>query len=318
MTITVKVSENTKQEMIEFFEDFKRPKTPAYAVFQADDADTVVTLYESGKAVFQGISADISAQMWIERERHLNPLKKVETTNSEQKEKKEKIENKIDSKIYYANTIGSDEVGTGDYFGPIVVTSAYVRKEDISFLEELGVKDSKKLTDEKILSIVPKIIEKIKYNSIIFSNKEYNQKYSTDINMNKIKAILHNKVLFNLSNEEKNYDYMVVDQFAKPYVYFNYLKNIPNIVKNITFMTKAEDKCLSVACASLISRYIFIKEFSKISKDLGILLPKGASNCVDDVGVKIVEKYGFEKLEEIAKLSFKNTEKIKEKLKIQN
>lgn len=318
MTITVKVSENTKKEMIEFFEEYKRPKTPAYAVFQADDADTVVTLYESGKAVFQGISADISAQMWIERERHLNPLKKVETTNSDQKEKKEKLENKIDSKIYYANTIGSDEVGTGDYFGPIVVTSAYVKKEDIPFLEELGVKDSKKLTDEKILAIVPKIIKKIKYNSIVFSNKEYNQKYSTDINMNKIKAILHNKVLTNLTNEEKNYDYVVVDEFAKPYVYFNYLKDTPNVVKNITFMTKAEDKCLSVACASIISRYIFIKEFSKLSKDLGILLPKGASTSVDDVGVKIIEKYGFEKLEEIAKLSFKNTEKIKEKLKSKN
>lgn len=318
MTITLKVSDNTKQEMIDFFEEFKRPKTPAYAVFQADDADTVVTLYESGKVVFQGISADISAQMWIERERHLNPLKKIETTNSEQKEKKEKNENKIDSKIYYANTIGSDEVGTGDYFGPIVVTSAYVTKENIPFLEELGVKDSKKLTDEKILTIVPKVIERIKYNSIVFSNKEYNQKYSTDINMNKIKAILHNKVLINLINQEKNVDYVVVDEFAKPYVYFNYLKDIPNVVKNITFMTKAEDKCLSVACASIISRYIFIKEFSKISKDLGILLPKGASTSVDDVGVKIVEKYGFEKLEDIAKLSFKNTEKIKEKLKIQN
>lgn len=318
MTITVKVSENTKKEMIEFFEEFKRPKTPAYAVFQADDADTVVTLYESGKAVFQGISADISAQMWIERERHLNPLKKVETTNSEQKEKKEKLENKIDSKIYYANTIGSDEVGTGDYFGPIVVTGAYIKKEDIPFLEELGVKDSKKLTDEKILTIVPKIIKKIKYNSIVFSNKEYNQKYSTDINMNKIKAILHNKVLTNLTNEEKNYDYVVVDEFAKPYVYFNYLKDTPNVVRNITFMTKAEDKCLSVACASIISRYIFIKEFSKISENLGILLPKGASTSVDEVGVKIVEKYGFKKLKEIAKLSFKNTEKIKEKLKIQN
>ena len=318
MTITVKVSDNTKQEMIEFFEDFKRPKTPAYAVFQADDADTVVTLYESGKAVFQGISADISAQMWIERERHLNPLKKIETTNSEQKEKKEKQENKINPKIYYANTIGSDEVGTGDYFGPIVVTSAYVTKEDIPFLEALGVRDSKKLTDEKILTIVPKILKRIKYQSIVFSNKEYNQKYSTDINMNKIKAILHNKVLTKLTNEEKKYGYVVVDEFAKPYVYFNYLKGIPNVVRNITFMTKAEDKCLSVACASIISRYIFIKEFSKISKDLGILLPKGASNSVDDVGVKIVQKYGFEKLNEIAKLSFKNTEKIKEKLKIQN
>ena len=317
MTITLKVSENTKQEMIEFFEEYKREKTPAYAIFQADDADTVVTLYESGKAVFQGISADISAQMWIERERHLNPLKKVETTNSEQKEKKEKVIEKIDPKIYYANTIGSDEVGTGDYFGPIVVTSAYVKKEDIPFLEELGVKDSKKLTDEKILTIVPQIIKRIKYNSIIFSNKEYNQKYSSNINMNKIKAILHNKVLTNLTSEEKNYDYVVVDQFAKPYVYFSYLKETPNVYRKITFLTKAEDKCLSVACASIISRYIFIKEFSKLSESLGILLPKGASTSVDDVALKIVDKFGTEKLEEIAKLNFKNTEKIKEKLKNQ-
>ena len=287
MTITLKVSDNTKQEMIDFFKDYKREKTPAYAIFQADDADTVVTLYESGKAVFQGISADISANIWIERERHLNPLKKIETTNSEKKEKKEKEIEKIDPKIYYSNSIGSDEVGTGDYFGPIVVTSAYVKKEDIPFLEGLGV------------------------NSLVFSNKEYNQKYSSDINMNKIKAILHNKVLYNLTNEEKNVDYVVVDQFAKPYVYYNYLKNTPNVVRNITFMTKAEDKCLSVACASIISRYIFIKEFSKLSKYVDIFLPKGASTNVDDVGVKIVNKYGFEKLSEIAKLSFKNTEKIK-------
>ena len=76
MTITLKVSDNTKKEMIDFFEEFKRDKTPQYAVFQADDADCVVTLYESGKAVFQGASADISAQLWIERERHLNPQKK--------------------------------------------------------------------------------------------------------------------------------------------------------------------------------------------------------------------------------------------------
>ena len=64
MTITLKVSDNTKKKMIEYFEDKKREKTPQYAVFQADEADTVVTLYESGKAVFQGISADIDANMW--------------------------------------------------------------------------------------------------------------------------------------------------------------------------------------------------------------------------------------------------------------
>ena len=313
MTITLKVSENTKQKMIEYFEDKKRPKTPDYAIFQADEADTVVTLYNSGKAVFQGVSADIDANMWKEMERHLNPTKKVEMTNSNDKKKKEKIIEKVDPKIYYANTIGSDEVGTGDYFGPIVVTASYVEKENIPFLEELGVKDSKKLTDEKILEIVPKIIKKIPYECIILSNKEYNENYTSDMNMNKIKAILHNKVL-NKLKEKYQADYIVVDQFAQPYVYYNYLKGT-NYVRNITFMTKAEDKCLSVACASLISRYVFLKQFDKLGESIDTFLIKGASDKVDELGVKIVNKYGFDKLKEVAKLNFKNTEKIKELLK---
>lgn len=312
MTITLKVSENVKDEMKEFFHDTTRPKTPAYAVFQADDADCVVTLYESGKAVFQGPSADISAQLWIERERHLNPLKKVDVTNSDNKEKKEKKAEYIDPKIYNSNSIGSDEVGTGDFFGPIVVTSTYVARENILFLEELGVKDSKKLTDEKILEIVPKIIKVIPYESIILSNKEYNEKYSSDLNMNKIKAIMHNKVLSAMKNKGYNYDYIVVDQFAQPYVYFNYLRTSPNVVRNITFMTKAEDKCLSVACASLISRYIFLKEFDKLGNSVDMFLLKGASDKVNDVAKEIIKKYGFNKLYDIAKMNFKNVEKIKE------
>lgn len=310
MTITLKVSDNTKKKMIEYFEDKKREKTPQYAVFQADEADTVVTLYESGKAVFQGISADIDANMWKEVESHLNPNKKIDITNSENKKKKE--ETKKDPKVYYCNSIGSDEVGTGDYFGPIVVTASFVSKENIPFLEELGVRDSKKLTDEKILEIVPKLIKVIPYESIILSNKEYNEKYSHNINMNKIKAIMHNKVLSKVKSKNFNYDYIVIDQFAQPYVYFNYLKESTNVVRNITFITKAEDKYLSVACSSIISRYIFLKEFDKLSKNLNLLLLKGASDKVDEIGVKIVNKYGFDKLNEIAKLNFKNTEKIKE------
>ncbi len=313
MTITLKVSENTKQKMIEYFEDKKRPKTPDYAIFQADEADTVVTLYNSGKAVFQGISADIDANMWKEMERHLNPTKKVEMTNSNDKKKKEKIVEKINPKIYYATTIGSDEVGTGDYFGPIVVTASYVEKENIPFLEELGVKDSKKLTDEKILEIVPKIIKKIPYECIILSNKEYNENYTSDMNMNKVKAILHNKALKKIL-EKHQAEYVVVDQFAAPYVYYNYLKGT-NYVRNITFMTKAEDKCLSVACASLISRYVFLKQFDKLGESIDTFLIKGASDKVDELGVKIVKKYGFDKLKEIAKLNFKNTDKIKNLLK---
>ena len=306
-TITLKLSENTMNKMSEYFEDKKRPKTPPYAVFQADEADTVVTLYNSGKAVFQGISADIDANLWSQMEKNLNPDKKIDMKIAGDKKK----ENKKNPKLYYANTIGSDEVGTGDFFGPIVVTASYVTKENIPFLESLGVKDSKKLTDEQILKITPQIIKKIPYYTMTLSNKEYNEKRE-NFNMNAMKAILHNKALLEMTKKYPNYDYIVVDQFAEKYVYYNYLKQTPNIQRNITFITKAEDQCLSVACSAIISRYIFIKEFDKLSKKYNQTLPKGAGPIVDEIGAKLVKKYSENILNEIAKTNFKNTERIKE------
>ena len=308
MTISFKISDNTKDKMIEYFADKKREKTPDYAIFQADEADTVVTLYESGKVVFQGISADIDAAIWKETEKKLNPTKELKEKRSDLVNSKDKT---IDRKYYYASTIGSDEVGTGDFFGPIVVTATYVKKEDIPFLEELGVKDSKQMTDEKIKQIVPQIIKKIPYASMILTNLEYNEKYSKNMNMNKIKALLHNKVLLELNGKYKP-DYTILDEFAKPKVYYSYLKDSPRVERDIVFLTKAENKTLSVAAASLISRFIFLNKMDSLSKELGILLPKGASNTVDEVGIKIAKEYGFQKLKEISKLNFKNSEKIKE------
>lgn len=306
ITKVLNVGEKTKEMMVDYFEDFKREKTPPYAIFQADDGDTVVTMYQSGKVVFQGRDADLAADFWIETEK-IN-YGKAEVKSSDDKKEKKEIERKIPLRI---NSIGSDEVGTGDYFGPIVVTATYVSKENIDFLLELGVKDSKKMSDIEIKKVVPQIIKKIPYHTFVLSNKQYNELYNSDMNMNKMKAILHNKVLSNFSDKSKYlYDYIVVDQFENPRSYYNHLSDAKFKVYNITFLTKAEDQCLSVACASLISRYIFLEEMDKISKDVGLVIPKGASDLVDSVGKDIVKKFGIEKLNEIAKMNFKNTEKI--------
>jgi len=309
MTIVFKVSDNVKAKMIKYYADLKKDKTPPYAVFSAQEADTVVTLYESGKVMFQGVSADIDANLWVEQERILNN-RHIDLDNK--KEKKDKKEEKQEF-FYNMNTIGSDEVGTGDYFGPIVVSATYVAKKDFAFLEDLGVKDSKKLSDESIIKIASEIIKVIPHVTIFLDNKIYNDKYSLDVNMNKIKAILHNKVLLNLLKKEK-YDYqkIIVDQFVHEKKYYEYIKDIPEKVQNITFVTKAEDKALSVACAAIISRFIFLKEMKRLSEDIGIELPKGAGPLVDTVGKTIVAKYGADKLKEIAKLNFKNTDRIKE------
>lgn len=308
-TIVFIINNDTKEKMLTYFSDKMRIKTPPYAIFQAEEAGTIITLYNSNKVMFQGENAKEDAILWQELNKGNSDLAEIFEDNKVLSKKNDQNKERI--LPIEINSIGSDEVGTGDYFGPIVVTASYVDKKDIDFLSQLGVKDSKKLLDEQILKIAPKLITHIKHSTIILNNTDYNNSHSSNMNMNKMKAILHNKVLYDLVNNELcNYEYIVVDQFTPEKNYYNYLNDAKNIVKNITFMTKAEDKVLSVAVSSIISRYIFIKEINKIGDQLGMFIPKGASDIVDDVAIKIVKKYGIDRLKSIAKLNFANTKRI--------
>lgn len=312
MVVVFKVSDNTKEKMIEYYKDLKRLNTPPYAVFQAEEGGTIITLYESNKVMFQGISADVDANMWKEQEAHLNGGVIPEEIKKEKKKKDEKELYEERKEYYYVNSIGSDEVGTGDYFGPIVVTASYVNMDKREFLEDLGVRDSKKLTDDKIMDIAPLIIKEIPHETIIYTNEEYNK--NDEKNMNKLKSIFHNKAILSLMKKDFfNYEKVIIDQFCFPKNYYEYLKDEPNVFRKITFTTKAEDKCLSVACSSIISRYVFINEMKKLSNMVGRIIPKGAGLKVDEFGKQIVKENGKEILNKIAKMNFKNTSKILDK-----
>ncbi len=304
-TIVYKASDNIKQEMIDYYYLLEREKKPPYSIFQAEEGGTIITMYESGKVMFQGISADIDANMWKDREMFLNKRNIDDEINKEEKPEDDKT-------YYYYDAIGSDEVGTGDYFGPIIVSATLVNKETRKFLEELHIMDSKKMTDEKILRCAPLLMKKLPYVSFTLSNVKFNEWTKKGFNMNKIKAILHNKVLYELSNRGLPYHKIIIDQFTSPRSYFSYLKQegINEKVTKITFLTKGESKHLSVAAASVISRYLFLQEMDKLSKKYNINILKGASDKVDIVGKEIVKKYGVNELNKIAKINFKNTKKI--------
>lgn len=291
MNIVIKVDEETKQKMIAYYKDKIRDKKIPYAIFQAQEEDTVITLYESGKAMFQGISADVDASMWA-----MLQDKKEETNNEED--------------LYHITSIGSDEVGTGDYFGPVVVCAAYVNIEDIKFLEELKVKDSKQTTDDYIRKIAPTIAKKIDYELLVLSNKEYNEKYKTIKNINKIKAIMHNKVLYTLHQRHSDCNKIIIDEFAKENSYFNYLKEVTNVERNLIFTPKAENKNMAVATAAILARFSFLEIMDKLSDKYHEPLLKGASSEVDKQAERLIEKYGKEVLDDIAKLHFINTERI--------
>ena len=310
MTIVFKLSDNLKPKVIKYYEDKQVLKKPPYSVFQAREADTVITLYESGKIMFQGVSADIDANIWIDLERVHNHRDVLNETNK--KDKKDKKENSVT--YHNIATIGSDEVGTGDYFGPIVVTASYVSKEDIPFVTDLKVKDSKKLTDAEIKKIAPILIKKIPYSTFILDNPSYNEMQAKGYNMNKIKAILHNKALGNLLKEypDLKYDKIIVDQFVYEKKYYEHLEGSKEIVRNITFTTQGESKCLAVAASSIISRYIFLMKMNELSDLYHTPLPLGASEEVDKVAKDFYQKDKLTTLNKIAKINFKNTQKIQD------
>lgn len=292
MNVVIKVDEETKQKMIDYYKDKIRDKKIPYAIFQAVEEDTVITLYESGKAMFQGISADVDASMWAML----------------QEKGKEDLKNEED--LYNITSIGSDEVGTGDYFGPVVVCAAYVSIKDIKFLEELKVKDSKQITDDYIRKIAPTISKKIDYELLALSNKEYNEKYKTIKNINKIKAIMHNKVLYTLHQRHSDCNKIIIDEFAKENSYFNYLKEVTNVERSLIFTPKAENKNMAVATAAILARFTFLEIMDKLSDKYHEPLLKGASSEVDKQAERLIEKYGKEVLDDIAKLHFINTERI--------
>ena len=208
--------------------------------------------------------------------------------------------------------IGSDEVGTGDFFGPVIVTSSYVKPSQIKRLKELGVTDSKLLSDEKILFLGPILIQEFDYSSLTLDIIKYNEVHQRN-NLNKIKAIMHNQVLLNLKRRHPK-AMVCIDQFAPEKTYYSYLKGEQEIVTDIVFSTKGELAFPSVALASTIARYSFLRKMKQKEEELGLAIPLGAGSKVDEFALKLAKEKGIKALDDLCKKDFKNYRKLIELL----
>lgn len=208
--------------------------------------------------------------------------------------------------------IGSDEVGTGDFFGPICVVASFIEKKDLPRLKELGIQDSKKMDDSHILKIGPTLIKEFQYSSLSLSPEEYNEVHQS-LNMNAIKAKMHDKALGNLAKKFPG-SYIYMDQFAAEPLYYSYLKDVKDPVRGITFSTKGESVFPSVALSSVIARYAFLRKMKALGKKYGIDFPLGASDAVTEFAKEFAEKYSLEELKKVAKISFANYKKLTESI----
>ncbi|MBS4173763.1 ribonuclease HIII [Bacillus sp. FJAT-49736] len=279
-------------------------KIPQGGVFVAKMNNCTITAYKSGKVMFQGKNNEIEAGKWG------NPEAKKPSTAAKAKTSGPPLPKSIGT----MSLIGSDEVGTGDYFGPITVVSTYVKTEQIPLLKELGVKDSKDLSDPQILKIAKDLLHVIPYSSLKLPNEKYNQLQSTGMTQGKMKAILHNQALIHLLNKisPEEPEGILIDQFVEANTYFRHLKDQKQICrKNVYFSTKGESVHIAVAAASILARYAFVKAMDELSVEAGFTLPKGAGHQVDQAAAKLIKLNGEKSLDHFTKLHFANTEKAK-------
>jgi ribonuclease HIII len=213
------------------------------------------------------------------------------------------------------NYIGCDEVGVGDYFGGLVTCAVYLKKQQEQQLINLGVKDSKNLTDQKMRSMYSSLTKLVNYECLIYDPIKYNELVNKFHNTHLIKTCMHDKTIKQLI---KNHNIpsgtsIVMDQYANKETYYKYFKklNISNPTLIDRFETKAENKYLAVAAASIIARVNFLNHIDELSRKIGFQLLLGASNpkIIDQAKV-IYKSGGRSKLNTFVKIDFKTTEKV--------
>ena len=289
-SITLTPSEKEIQAFLEHYQTSLAPSKNPYIRYFLRLPQATVSIYTSGKVLLQGEGAEKYASFF--------GYQVVEETSGQN-----------------LPLIGTDEVGNGSYFGGLAVVASFVTPDQHDFLRNLGVGDSKTLTDQKIRQIAPILKEKIQHQALLLSPSKYNEVIGDRYNAVSVKVALHNQAIYLLLQKGAQPEKIVIDAFTSAKNYDKYLAQEANRFSNpISLEEKAEGKYLAVAVSSIIARDLFLENLENLGRELGYQLPSGAGTASDKVASQILQAYGMQGLNFCAKLHFKNTEKAKKRL----
>ena len=203
--------------------------------------------------------------------------------------------------------IGIDESGKGDYFGPLVIAAAFVDATTQGELALMQVRDSKKISDGRILEMSSDIKTICPHSLIAIGPQKYNELYAKIRNLNRLLAWGHAKALENIL-ERVSCDRAISDQFGDERLILNALQQKGR--KIILEQRPKAESDLAVAAASILARAEFLIRLNRLSQEVGTTLPKGASPAVELAARMVIKKHGRERLDSVAKLHFKTTQAV--------
>ncbi len=208
---------------------------------------------------------------------------------------------------YSGERIGIDESGKGDYFGPLVIAGVLIPPADEPDLRLMQVRDSKRISDGRILEMASDIRQVCRHSIVAIGPQRYNELYAKIKNLNRLLAWGHARALENLL-EHSDCPLAISDQFGDERFIVNALLEKGKRVQLIQRPKAEED--LAVAAASILARAEFLIRLKRLSEEIGLSLPKGASQQVEAAARAIVRRLGRDRLAEVAKLHFKTTQSV--------
>lgn len=203
--------------------------------------------------------------------------------------------------------IGIDESGKGDYFGPLVVAAVFVDQSSQADLALMRVRDSKKISDGRILEIAPDIRLVCRHSIVAIGPQRYNELYAKIKNLNRLLAWGHARALENLL-QQVDCSLAISDQFGDQQLILDALQKRGKQIRLVQHPKAEADS--AVAAASILARAEFLHRLQRLSHEIGATLPKGASPAVELAARMVLKKHGLERLGTVAKLHFKTTERV--------
>lgn len=203
--------------------------------------------------------------------------------------------------------IGTDESGKGDFFGPLVIAGVMVDETSAKIFKDLGIKDSKTLTDKRMLEMMTQIQKYSKFSVIAIGNAKYNELYKSFGNLNKLLAWGHAKVIENIL-EKNTCEYALSDKFGDESLIKNALQTKGRSIR-LEQMVRAESD-IAVAAASVLARATFVQKMKQMELAFGCDFPKGCNSIVKDAAAKFIEQHGKERLTEVCKAHFKTYKEV--------
>jgi ribonuclease HIII len=208
--------------------------------------------------------------------------------------------------------MGIDESGKGDFFGPLVIASVYTDAKTVEFLKELGAKDSKKISSDRVaLQMASDIRKKLegKYAIVAIGPEAYNRMYAKITNVNRLLAWGHARAIENLLEKVPDCPRALSDKFGPTARIERALMEKGKKIK-MDQRTKAESDP-AVAAASILARAGFLMALRKMEKDFGIeTVPKGCSAKVKQVAKELIAHKGPGILLKTCKCHFRTTDEV--------